>query len=196
MSKSRHPPLAPTKLIFSSNGIFRKMQIYMSQKVYFSPQDLYFHQKINWDDRTGIFLNFCIFAKNHDFFVEIMIFWKSLKIRFFWLQSPKKLSKINFFDSEIIFLKNIVLQLQNGIFTSVVPPLLLPREFFEPLMYTFKDTKSAPKKKYYSFGEGFWWNPSTSAISTALWSWLIFRIFRSIFETGQKVVTLGFGICR
>ena len=49
-------------------------------------------------------------------------------------------------DWNIFFLKNIVLQLQNGIFTSGIPPILLPDEFFESLMYTFSETKSLPKK--------------------------------------------------
>ena len=40
----------------------------------------------------------------------------------------------------------MILQLQNGIFTSGIPPILLLHDFFESLMYTFKDTKSAPKK--------------------------------------------------
>ena len=44
------------------------------------------------------------------------------------------------------FLKNIILQLQNGIFTSGIHPILLPVEFFESLMYTFSETKSSPKK--------------------------------------------------
>ena len=51
-----------------------------------------------------------------------------------------------FFDPDIVFPKNIVLQLQNGIFTSGIPPILLPDEFFESLMYTFSKSKSAPKK--------------------------------------------------
>ena len=40
----------------------------------------------------------------------------------------------------------MILQLQNGIFTSVIPPILFSNDFFETLMYTFKDTKSSPKK--------------------------------------------------
>ena len=51
-----------------------------------------------------------------------------------------------FFEENFFFCKNSRLKLQFGIFTLVVPPLLLPREFFESLMYTFKDIKTAPKK--------------------------------------------------
>ena len=43
---------------------------------------------------------------------------------FFWLQSPKKWSKINFFQIFLKLPKTMILQLQFGIFTSGIPPIL------------------------------------------------------------------------
>ena len=56
---------------------------------------------------------------------------------FFWLQSPKKWSKINLFSNFFDFSKNMELQLQNGIFTSVVLPIDQNRQGFEILISTF-----------------------------------------------------------
>ena len=85
----------------------------------------------------------CEFSR---FFRKFHLGSRYQKKLFFWLQSPKKWSKIIFFSNFFDFSKNMELQLQNGIFTSGIPPILLFHEFFETLRYTFKDIKSLPKK--------------------------------------------------
>ena len=57
-----------------------------------------FTKKTFWDDSTSIILAFSIFRKFHDFFTDIMIFWKSSKNRVPGLQSPKKCLNINFWS--------------------------------------------------------------------------------------------------
>ena len=89
------------------------------------------------NDSASIILDFLKNRKFQYFFRWNHDFRKSLKNRFFRLWSPKKWLKNGFLRIIFFFCKNSRLELQFGIFTSVVPPLLLPREFFEPLMYPF-----------------------------------------------------------
>ena len=130
-------PQHPRSSIFWIMVCLEKCKYTCHKKCLLEPKTYIFTKKMNWDDRTSTFLNFYIFAKNHDFFIEIMIFWKSLKIPFYLTSESEKMLENDFFDPEIFFPKNIILQLQNGIFTSGIPQILLLHEFFESLMYTF-----------------------------------------------------------
>ena len=81
--------------------------------------------------------HFSNFTKKTWFFVEIVIFLKTSKNRFFWLQSSKKIFK-NAFSSEIlIFLKTTIFQLQNGIFTLAVLPVVPEILCSKSKVYTF-----------------------------------------------------------
>ena len=59
------------------------------------------------------------------------------KNRFFWLSSPKKNFKNNFFLGFVVFPENMILQLHFGIFTSGVLPLDQKPQVFEILSSTF-----------------------------------------------------------
>ena len=89
-----------------------------------SLRNVFLHQTNYWVDRIGLDLIFCILVKKSWFFPEIVIFSKSSKIPLFSLFRPKKYQKLTFSTKIWIFLKNMQLQLQFGIFTFLVRPVV------------------------------------------------------------------------
>ena len=105
---------------------------------HFTQININYHFSLKIRPKNKWISHFSNFTKKTWFFFEIVNFLKTSKNLFFWLQSSKKIFK-NAFSSEIlIFSKTTIFQLQNGIFTSGILPVVQNILCFEILMYTFQ----------------------------------------------------------
>ena len=118
---------------------FSKMDVRGWYMPHFDRRDLLNSKKQVWGgfrNLPDLYGPICEFSR---FFGKFRSGPRILKNRFFWLQSPKKWSKITFFSNFLKLPKNMILQLQNGISTSVVLPIDQKRQGSEILMNTFKE---------------------------------------------------------
>ena len=102
---------------------FSKMVVRGWYMPHFDRRDLLNSKKQVWGgfrNLPGLYGPICEIFR---FFRKFHLGSRYQKKWFFWLQSPKKWSKITFFSNFFDFSKNMELQLQNGIFTSVVLPI-------------------------------------------------------------------------
>ena len=110
---------------------FSKMVVRGWYMPHFDRRDLLNSKKQVWGgfrNLPGLYGPICEILR---FFRKFRSGPRLLKKWFFWLQSPKKWSKITFFSNFFDFSKNMELQLQNGIFTSAILPIDQKRQVFE-----------------------------------------------------------------